>query len=82
MVMSKKLLTLGSLATFAVALPGSQRPLGDDEDNDTPLPLIIWHGEHRPILLSIWIHIDPPYISNYFPPQVSETPTEMKASSP
>lgn len=45
MVMSKKLLTLGSLATFAVALPGSQRTLGDDEDNDTPLPLIIWHGK-------------------------------------
>lgn len=49
MVLSKKLLTLGSLATFAVALPGSQKPLGEDDDNDTPLPLIIWHGEHLPL---------------------------------
>ncbi|CAN8101824.1 unnamed protein product [Discula destructiva] len=47
MVLSKKLLTLGSLAVSAVALPSShsQKPLTDDEDNDTPLPLIIWHGE-------------------------------------
>ncbi|CAN8101823.1 unnamed protein product [Discula destructiva] len=46
MVLSKKLLTLGSLAVSAVALPSShsQKPLTDDEDNDTPLPLIIWHG--------------------------------------
>lgn len=49
MVLSKKLLTLGSLVVSSVALPSSpsQRPLGDDDDNDTPLPLIIWHGKLR-----------------------------------
>lgn len=82
MVMSKKLLTLGSLATFAIALPGSQRPLGDDEDNDTPLPLIIWHGEHLSFPLFNMDPIDPSFVINQPSPQVSETPTEMKASSP
>ena len=42
----KLLLTFGSLAS-ALALPGwLQKTLGDDEDNDdTPLPLVIWHGK-------------------------------------
>lgn len=77
--MSKKLLTLGSLATLAIALPGSQRPLGDDEDNDTPLPLIIWHGE-----LDFLPGLAPTRSAflTIFSSQVSEIPTEMKASSP
>ncbi|PSR80970.1 Alpha/Beta hydrolase protein [Coniella lustricola] len=55
MVSSHRLLTLGSLATLALALPSThhhQRPLEDnsrtnDDDDDyhpTPLPLVIWHG--------------------------------------
>ncbi|KAK3352203.1 Alpha/Beta hydrolase protein [Lasiosphaeria hispida] len=36
------LLTAGSLLTTALATP-LQKPLNDDDD-DTPLPLVIWHG--------------------------------------
>ncbi|EOO01063.1 putative palmitoyl-protein thioesterase 1 protein [Phaeoacremonium minimum UCRPA7] len=40
----KFLLTFGSLVS-AFALPSLQKTLDDDEDNDdTPLPLVIWHG--------------------------------------
>lgn len=82
MVLSKKLLTLGSLATSAVALPSSQRPIGDEDDNDTPLPLIIWHGEPT-LLPSIRAHTIQPSLSNHsFPTQVSATPTATKVSSP
>ena len=38
----KLLLTAGLLAARSVAVP-SQRTLEDDDD-DTPLPLVIWHG--------------------------------------
>lgn len=48
-MLSNKLLTVGCLIVSSVALPSlpSQQPLGDDDDNDTPLPLIIWHGKRR-----------------------------------
>lgn len=45
MAFSKRLLTLGSLLASTVASPSSQRPLGEDDDTDNPLPLIIWHGK-------------------------------------
>lgn len=82
MVLSKTLLTLGSLAASAVALPSSQRPLGDDgdDDNDTPLPLIIWHGEH----VSTQRLAPPPasLLTTTAPIQVWATPTATKASNP
>lgn len=39
----KLLFTAGSLLTAAVANPLNKR--FDDDDDDTPLPLVIWHGE-------------------------------------
>lgn len=47
MVLSKRLLTFGSLLASTIAFPSSQRPLQDDDDDDTPLPLIIWHGQYN-----------------------------------
>lgn len=54
-MLTTHLLTVGSLlASTVVALPNLQQPLnnagsdndgnGDDDNSDTPLPLIIWHG--------------------------------------
>ncbi|KAL0472549.1 palmitoyl-protein thioesterase [Neurospora intermedia] len=39
----KLLLTSGSLIAAALASP-VQKPLNDDDIDDTPLPLVIWHG--------------------------------------
>ncbi|KAF3766960.1 putative palmitoyl-protein thioesterase precursor [Cryphonectria parasitica EP155] len=44
MVLSRNVLTIGSLLASSVALPNPQQHRNDDDDNDTPLPLIIWHG--------------------------------------
>ncbi|KAL8403764.1 hypothetical protein RB594_008861 [Gaeumannomyces avenae] len=41
---AKLFLTLGSLAASTLALPWSQKLLGSDEDDDTPLPVVVWHG--------------------------------------
>ena len=38
----KFLLTAGSLLTATVANPLNKR--SDDDEDDTPLPLVIWHG--------------------------------------
>lgn len=41
------ILTASTLATSSIIhLPSSTKPqiLSDDDDNDTPLPLVIWHG--------------------------------------
>ena len=38
------LLTAGSLLTAAFANPLPKR-LEDEDDDDTPLPLVIWHGK-------------------------------------
>ena len=40
----KLLLTSGSLIAAALASP-VQKPLNDDDIDDTPLPLVIWHGK-------------------------------------
>jgi len=39
----KQLFTAGLLLTGALANPLTRRT-DDDEDDDTPLPLVIWHG--------------------------------------
>ncbi|KLU91062.1 palmitoyl-protein thioesterase 1 [Magnaporthiopsis poae ATCC 64411] len=41
---AKLFLTFGSLVASTLALPWSQKPLGNDEDDDTPLPVVVWHG--------------------------------------
>ncbi|KAK1749503.1 palmitoyl-protein thioesterase [Echria macrotheca] len=40
---TKLLLTVGSLLSAALANPVAKRS-DDDDDNDTPLPVVIWHG--------------------------------------
>jgi palmitoyl-protein thioesterase len=40
-----RLLVIGSLLTAAIAKPVHSR-LDDGDDDDTPLPLVIWHGKH------------------------------------
>lgn len=40
----KLLFTSGSLIAAALASP-AQKPLSDDDIDDTPLPLVIWHGK-------------------------------------
>lgn len=45
---AKLFLTFGSLVASTLALPWSQKPLGNDEDDDTPLPVVVWHGTSRP----------------------------------
>lgn len=46
-----RLLVIGSLLTAAIAKPVHSR-LDSGDDDDTPLPLVIWHGKRafcRPI---------------------------------
>lgn len=40
----KLLFTSGSLIAAALASP-VQKPLSDDDIDDTPLPLVVWHGK-------------------------------------
>lgn len=41
----KLLLTFGSLALAAAVTKTTDGGDDGDDDNDTPLPLVIWHGE-------------------------------------
>jgi palmitoyl-protein thioesterase len=39
-----RLLVIGSLITASIAKPFERR-VGDGDEDDTPLPLVIWHGK-------------------------------------
>jgi palmitoyl-protein thioesterase len=44
---SLRLLALGSLIATSIAKPVERR-FEDGDDDDTPLPLVIWHGKLAP----------------------------------
>jgi hypothetical protein len=39
---------LSAASVAGIALPASRPTLEDDDTDDTPLPLVIWHGTHKP----------------------------------
>ena len=60
----KLLFTSGSLIAAALASP-VQKPLSSDDDiDDTPLPLVIWHGKYDRYIYTPWFQ--QPFASNHF----------------